>query len=230
MRIVVNHLTRMGAPRICVAGVDPSARRHVRPTTPATDPITRTLLEENGGPFGIGAVVELGDVRPQPVPPESEDHVFATTAASRQGRLTGDEYAHMLDGIAHDDLEAIFGAALERRGRSFAVDEGSGAASLGVLRVQEPTDLEIDNWGKLRLVLDDVSQPARLGVTDIRFVEADHKTLKADVVDDYQRRLRRGVGGFMMVGLARAWRAAGDDHARHWLQVNGICLVDRPLG
>jgi hypothetical protein len=39
---------------------------------------------------------------------------------------------------------------------------------------------------------------------------------------------RHGV--LLMVGLARAWRAAGDDLERHWLQVNGICLEDQPFG
>jgi hypothetical protein len=74
MRIVVNHVTRMTAPRICVAGVDPKALEDVRPTTTANNPITRELPREEGGPFGIGAVVELGSTQRVSTPPETEDH------------------------------------------------------------------------------------------------------------------------------------------------------------
>jgi hypothetical protein len=230
MQIVVNHLTRMTAPRICVAGIEPDSRSHIRPTTPGNDPIERRLLDKEGGPFGSGTLVDLGNVRANPSRPESEDHLFATAAATRVRQLDPGEYWHLLDEVAEDDLESIFGPDLERRGRSFAVEEGRGTVSLGVLRVQETPELEIDSYGKLRLRFNDVDDPAHLGVTDIRFVEADHRTLKHNEIQDVQRRIRSGVDLFLMVGLARAFVAMGDDRGRHWLQVNGICMEDRPLG
>lgn len=230
MRIVVNHLTRMTAPRICVAGIDPETGRHVRPTTTSSDPIERSLLDEYGGPFGVGTLVELGNARPNPSRPESEDHLFSTAAATAVRQLEADEYLELLDGVAEDDLGSIFGPDLERRGRSFAIEEGNGTVSLGVVRVQQTPELEIDSYGKLRLKLNDVEEPAHLGVTDIRFVEADHSTLKRDAIQGVQRRIQRGVDLFLMVGLARAFVATGDDRRRHWLQVNGICMEDRPVG
>src|SRR5262245_2299595 len=118
MQIVVNHLTRMTAPRICVAGIEPDSRGHVRPTTPANDPIERRLLNEDGGPFGIGTLVDLGEVRANPSRPESEDHLFATASATDVRQLEPDEYWQLLDEVAEDDLESIFGPDLERRGRS----------------------------------------------------------------------------------------------------------------
>ena len=42
--------------------------------------------------------------------------------------------------------------------------------------------------------------------------------------------MRRGVQARSPVGLARAFVATGDASERHWLQVNGICMEDRPLG
>jgi hypothetical protein len=39
MQIVVNHLTRMTAPRICVAGINPETGGHIRPTTASSDPV-----------------------------------------------------------------------------------------------------------------------------------------------------------------------------------------------
>lgn len=230
MEIVVNHLTRMRAPRICVAGVDPETRGHVRPTTLADDPIDRRLLDDEGGPFGIGTLVELGEVRATPSRPESEDHLFATAAAAAVRQLEPDEYLQILDDAAEDDLESIFGTDLARLGRSFAIEEGRGAVSLGVLRVEQTPELEIDSWGALRLILNDVEEPAHLGVTDIRFVEADHKTYREDVIHDVQRRMQSGVDLLLMVGLARAWQRPGDDRRRHWLQINGICMEDHPLG
>src|SRR5436853_53964 len=102
MEIVVNHLTRMKAPRICIAGIEPNSGRHVRPTTPATDPIERKLLAEEGGPFDIGTLVELGDVRANPSQPESEDHLFATAAAVAVRGLDADEYLQLLDQVAEE--------------------------------------------------------------------------------------------------------------------------------
>ena len=219
----------MTAPRICVAGIEPDSRRHIRPTTPANDPIDRRLLDEEGGPFSIGTLVDLGAVRANPSRPESEDHLFVTASARDVRQLGPDEYWQLLDEVAEDDLESILRPDLERRGRSFAVEEGRGAVSLGVLRVQETPELEIDGYGKLRLRFNHVDDPAHLGVTDIRFVEADHSTLKQNAVQDVQRRMRAGVDLFLMVGLARAFVATGDDRRRHWLQVNGLCMADSPL-
>lgn len=131
MQVVINHVTRMSSPRICVAGVDRATSEHVRPTTGRSDPITRDLLRENGGPFGMGALVDLGSVTAEPSPPETEDRRFC-------------------------------------------------------------------------------------------------KEIRKHVVENVSRRLRRGVGAFLMLGLARPYQARNDDRARHWLQLNGLCLVDKP--
>lgn len=64
----------------------------------------------------------------------------------------------------------------------------------------------------------------------MRFVEPDHKTINVEIVADVQTRMRRRVEVLLMLGLARAFQASEDDSERHWLQVNGICLADRPLG
>lgn len=67
-------------------------------------------------------------------------------------------------------------------------------------------------------------------ITDLRFFAKDHMTIRRDVVEDVRKRMRRGVDVMLMLGLARAFMAKDDDCERHWLQVNGICLADRPLG
>jgi hypothetical protein len=231
MRIVLNHLTRMDAPRICIAGIDPRANRHVRPITGHSNPLTRDLLASEGGPFAIGTLVELGEVTPHPEAPETEDHLFRPERARVLGQLSPNRYLELLNEHARHRLDEIFGEELGRHNWTYAVDKGCGGASLGVLRVRRKPDLEIDDrYGKLRLRLNDEQKPAFLPVTDVRFVEADHKTIKADVLADVRARMQRGVGVLLMLGLARAFQKSDDDCERHWLQVNGVCMTDRPLG
>lgn len=229
MRIVINHLTRMDAPRICIAGIDPHTGLHVRPTTGASQPLTRNLLMEQGGPLALGSLIELGYVRPDPKQPETEDHLFRPEKAQRLGQLTPNRYLELLLEHAGDRLETIFGDALVRHDWNYAVDKGHGTASLGILRARRKPDIELDRYGKLRLRLNDEDKPAFLSVTDLRFVEADHKTIRRSLVEDVKERMRKGVGVLLMLGLARAFQRSNDDCERHWLQVNGICMMDRPL-
>lgn len=217
--------------RICVAGMDLEGGQHVRPVTARTDPLTRDLLTENGGPLAVAAIVDLGQATPMPNPPETEDHRVATRHLTRVRTLGGDEYLDQLNAVADPDLEAAFGPALQRVTKwKYAIDEGAGRASLAVVKAQRRPDLEVDRYGRLQLRFNDPEVPTFLSVADIRFVEADHTTIRTDVVDDVHARIQKGVGVYVMFGLSRAFTAKGDDRARHWLQVNGLCLEDKPAG
>jgi hypothetical protein len=113
VQIVVNHLTRMRtARRICVAGIDPSRGEHVRPVTPKSDPLTRDLLSENGGPLEVAALIEIGRAQPVPNPPEVEDHRIGARDLEHVRTLDDDEYLELLDHTAEPDLEPAFGPAL----------------------------------------------------------------------------------------------------------------------
>lgn len=172
MQIIVNHVTRMRAPRICVAGIDERTRRHIRPITPRSDPLTRELLRSQGGPFGPGAVVDIGALAAQGRPPEVEDHRFAASQARHVEDLADDAYLTALGKVARGSVVEAFGPALrEVRPRKLAVPAGRGECSLAVVEVRCPR-LHIDGWGKLRLDLDDGHVSARLPVTDARFYGA----------------------------------------------------------
>ncbi len=230
MRIVVNHITRMTAPRICIAGIDVETLEHVRPTTPPTDLITRQLMREHGGPFRVGAMVELGAVRAVPARPESEDHRFRTTDARHVRDLDGDEFVALLDSVSCTDLDAGFGPGLDRVGWKYAVEVGGGLRSLAVVKARRRPVFEVDDtYGRLQLRYNDAEPPAYLPVTDIRFYEADHRTIRRGIVDDVARRVRSGIDVFLMLGLARAYQAPSDDRKRHWLQLNGLVLADQPV-
>jgi hypothetical protein len=231
MRIVVNHLTRMVTPRICIAGIDPASSAHVRPVTPGGDRITRRLLRESRGPLAIGAEVELGEVEPDGSAPETEDHRFSTRALEHVRDLEGDEFLSLLDRIKSRDLQEAFGPALERHGWTYAIRPSTGCCSLAILRAGARPRLEVDRrYGKLRLRFSDPKPTAYLPVTDVRFYEPDHKTLRTDAIRDVRRRLARGVGAMLMLGVTRPWQASQDTQERHWLQLNGLVLDDRPTG
>lgn len=217
----------MTGSRICVAGIDTATYQHVRPVTSPTTSITRTLLRENGGPFGIGALVDIGRVTACPDAPETEDHRFDTRRAKRLNEVGDEAYLELLGAICEPDVKAAFGSALvEVRPCKFAVPAGRGERSLAVVPVVDPK-LRIRN-DKLYLRLQPPDLPADVRVTDVRFYTAD-LTIKRDVVDDVNARLAKGVKAYAMLGLARAIpdEDAGDVH---WLMANGLCLVDRAVG
>jgi hypothetical protein len=224
--IVVSHLTRMTYPRLCVAGISEEAKTHVRPVTAKTDLITRSLLAEEGGPLRLGARIGLGETTAVPNPPECEDHWCETADFAELGRLGDEEYLGLLEEVAAADLAAAFGPELERHGRSYAIERGVGTCSLVCLAASGDERL-VMSYGQPRLRDGD---GALVRVTDLRFFEPDQKTPRVDLVADVNRRLEDGVPAFLMYGLARAWKKPDDDRSRHWLQLNGICLADRPSG
>lgn len=63
----------------------------------------------------------------------------------------------------------------------------------------------------------------------IGFTQTTAERLFDRLVEDVKDRMRKGVGVLLMLGLARAFQRSDDDCHRHWLQVNGICMMDRPL-
>ncbi len=188
-QIVVNHLTRMAHPRICVAGVETESGRLLRPITAKDDLLTRKLLVEEGGPLQLGARVELGATVRQFHPPETEDCFCVSSRFRRLGAIGRDEYLELIDGTAEDSLADAFGPELERCGKSYAIAPGEGAHSLGCVRVD--TDLRLAvNFDKPRLVF----AGASIGVTDLRLFEADQRTVRSDVVEDINARLAGECG------------------------------------
>jgi hypothetical protein len=230
VQIVLNHVTRFKGTRICIAGVELAELKHVRPTTPSSDPITRELLSDEGVPVQVGALLDIGEATPAPSAPETEDHLFATSDTELVEMLDGDTYLELLKSISDPDIQSAFGPSLHRVGKGYAIDAGKGERSLAVVIVRETPALAVDSYGKLRLTIPDMDHAPALSVTDVRFVETDHKTIRTDIVKEVNDRLAGGVETFLMLGLARAFRLPWDDQERHWLQVNGLCLVDRPVG
>lgn len=228
MKIVVNHLTRMKPGYICVAGIDPSDAKHVRPVL-AGSRLTTALLRREGGPFDMAAVVDLGTVQAKGSPPEVEDHVFDPQKTTSTSILAPAEFWELLEAAAEQTLGAIFGKDLKPSGASMAVDLGKGTASLGCLALAAIPVIDIDHrYDKVKLEIEDAGRQLSVGVTDLRLFEPDQKTPRTKVIDDLNRRLHSGVGSIVSVGLSRAFIKTGDTEERHFLQVNNLHLKDDP--
>jgi hypothetical protein len=231
MQIVVNHLTRMQPGFICVAGLDVETNAHVRPTT--TSRLSARLLVRHGGPFDLGAIVDLGATYRAGRPPEIEDYSFQPRLARRVGQLAPAEFWDRLLAVSATRLHDLFGPALTRRGaRSCAVDAGKGTASLGCLLPAEPPTLSTrarpGRPDQVRLGVSDGRFALDLGVTDIRLYGADHVTPDRERIEQVAARLRGGVATVLAVGLTRASAGTPDYPPVHWLQVNSIHLADDP--
>ncbi|HWE64867.1 MAG TPA: hypothetical protein VHB98_24400 [Chloroflexota bacterium] len=228
MRIVVTHLTRMERSYICVAGVDAETGAHVRPVVDHR--MSETMLRRHGGPFDIGALVDLGPVRCIGSAPALEDHSFLPRQARWVKDLKPNVFWRVLERVARSGLAEIFGAELARHGRTYTLPTRTGPASLGCLR---PNALSFDRneRGRIRIVLAEASdaETISLSLTDLRFYQADHQTPRWDLVQAVSARIAAGVPVLVSVGLGRPYRALGDSAYRHWLQVNNLHLQDDPL-
>jgi hypothetical protein len=173
--------------------------------------------------------VDLGATTYAGYAPELEDHHFDPARATWLFDDDPDDYWDVLDGVARESLEEIFGPALELWDESGTVDVGEGQASLGCLKpekqplaVRRPSGHGSDGP---RYLMPSVN----LAVNDLRLYERDHRTPRRDLVAAMQSRLEAGVEAILSVGLTRPWRKRGDTAERHWLQVNNIHLRDDPL-
>lgn len=226
MRIVTNHLTRMATGYVCVAGIDLDTGKHVRP-------VLRGRIEQRfsgalGGPFDIGSVVDLGRVQYVGEPPETEDHRFDLHGIYSAGHLRGDRFWDVLDHATRSTFSEIFGPQLRPKGRTFAVDEGQGRASLGLLTPKATPRLIEDRYGKLRLEVQANDFRGSFSLTDLRMYDRNF-AVDPRAVAKVKQKLARRVPVILGVGLTRPWQKPGDSKAYHWLQINNLHFADEPL-
>jgi hypothetical protein len=207
---------------ICVAGIDVSNGRHIRPVLSRR--LTTDLLSANGGPFSLASLIDLGVVEFYGDPPAVEDHLFDPRNVHVIQSLKPEQFWKVLQSVAKKSILQIFGPAIQLLGRGCVVDKGAGKASLGCLIPAVPPHLYVDNYGKIRIRVTDGNFTVHLSVTDIRLCETDHQTPKQNLIDQFDTQMRRGASTILSIGLARAWKQPGETIERHWLQVNNIHL------
>ena len=181
----------------------------------------------------MGAIVELGDVRPTPRRPALEDCEYEPGAVMEQGTLSGEDSWALLRRLARPKLRGIFGGPLRHHGsRGVAVAEGAGIASLGVLAPRGRPRLYVvdarDRTKVLRLHLLDKELDLFATVTDLRLHQEDGATIDPAAVSYAITRINSGEKLLLSVGLSRAFSRRLDDPPAHWLLVNNIHFESRP--
>jgi hypothetical protein len=234
VRIVINHLTRMRALRVCTAGIDVETQRHIRPVLAGSGQLTNSLLHDRGGPFHIGVELELGPTTAVPRRPEIEDHIFQPAPTKAVRTLSDTEFWSLLNAVSSRRLKEVFGDDLSQMGAtSCGVSEGCGAASLGCLIPAKRPGLSLRTRpgkpAQVRIWVTDGDFHLDLSVTDVRLYQTDLATPADQVVQDLNRRMRRGVRVILSVGLTRPFATSPEQTPVHWLQVNNIHLEDRPI-
>ena len=232
MQIVITHLSRTRAGYIGVAGVDVETHRFVRPTLWGR-PLGVQDVVPNGGPFDVGAIVELGDVRPTPSRPALEDCEFEPGAVVEQRALPGMDYWALLRRLARPKLRGIFGGPLRHQGsRGAAIEEGAGIASLGLLVPRGRPRLYVvdgrDGVKVLRLHFGDGELDLFATVTDLRLHQDDGATIDPTAVSNAIARINSGEQVLLSVGLSRAFSRTLDDPPAHWLMVSNIHFEATP--
>jgi len=226
-QVVLSHITRMRGTRICIAGIDWETAEHMRPVTDPEDLMTREMLRGEGGVLELGLILDLGSTVSDSSPPETEDQLCETANFRPVEKLTPADYFELLATVADDDLFQAFGPSLQQHdSNTYAMDVGAGSRSLASVPAGPSDRLFVDGFGGLRLATAD----AAIRVTDLRLFEGASKSPRADIVENVNERLDGGVSSYLMFGLARPWARNKDEPPRHWLQMNGICLEDDPLG
>jgi hypothetical protein len=230
MDIVINHLTRIAPGRISAAGIClPDQQIHIRPCPPSDLSFTREMMVEKGGPFSVGALINIAETQWHPRRPHVEDHIVESQALRQCGRMDPRMFWQVLDYNAKDDLESIFGPELRASGSKFnwrVVDADNGLASLGLLRLRCNAILTVDNG--IKVWLNDSGARACLRVTDHR-LHYDDGAIRYDLACAIAERLDEGETCIMSVGLTRAFAPSGDRMV-HLAQVNNIYFEADPLG
>jgi hypothetical protein len=214
---------------ICVAGIAPDTCRQIRPVLGLS--FTRDYLRHNGGPFEIGAEIDLGPTKHVGQAPAIEDHRIDPANLRFVRRLNPNEFWSLVCKTSRPNLCTIFGPDLEHHPRdlSATTSEHRGSATLGHLRPPQAPNLTTNFLGRPRASIFEDGVESKISLTDFRFCRSDHKTPRLRLLEDVKARLR-SVPSILAVGLTRAYQKSPKDPVRHWLQLNNIHLQDDPLG
>lgn len=221
MDVLITDLTRMYDGHVCVAGIDLSNGRRVRPVT-RRGRLEAGMLSTRGGVMNIRHVVDIGRTRRCGSPPEVEDVLFDPRAAKLKRVMAPAEFFATLQKHCVKGLEAI-GPGLQREGNSLVTAERAGACSLVLTAASEPARVHVTTTRsergemerKLRFSLAD---GVNVSITDARLYKADLLTPDAERVEWLQSKLAASPQVLLSFGLGRPY------NKRHYLQLNNLHL------
>lgn len=224
-RVRITDITRMGEPRVCVAGYDESGAC-IRPVLHYGQ-INERDLELPSGLITPFAEIEY-DLTPAPgAKPHVEDHFYSPESVRWVRSMDVNERHALLHATRSRRVDEAFGAPLVHFSSHF-VRAGSGTCSLVTIQTRGEVQvqlLEKEGKPKWRLVFCDVANHEyNLPITDltwIYFAAVQQRYGGADV-PALERRLNRILQKeevFVRLGLAREYPRGSH---QCWLQVNAI--------
>lgn len=223
LQITVTHLTRMSGDRICVAGLTDDAE-FVRPD--CSEYLRRSDVP---GLFALGARVDLGRVRREGSPPQTENVTFSREQARLLDVRELDEIEPLLAASAVNDLNSAFGTELRKTsGGALYVRPRTGTGSLTTVRLN-PGDLRLRrSFGKVRGRWEDaaIGQCERPATDLVLYPRADEDADLARM-NELQDRSERCDALYLSVGLGKQYAPPGLP-AGHWVQLNNVLCVMRP--
>ncbi len=242
--MVVTDVTRMAAPRVCVAGFFSDDGRAVRPVMPykSRKDITEEFLWKDDllivRPF---AEVRLDFKRPVSDPPHTEDWEIDTQAGPELVRfLPPEERRTFLQSHLDPTVESIFGAPIQK---DRYICQGEGERSLGTIRAEGVSEVtygqrqyedEEAKWEYRIQFSDGSGREFDLAVTDLTFRAAcdylrDRKEWDLGRISGWMTEFLGSAGRevYLRIGLARGWEKHPD---RCYLQVTGVYSFPDYLG
>ncbi len=226
MEILICHLTRMSAGKICVAGIDIATNMHVRPVFPMGN-FTIQDLRANGGTMEIGAVVDIGDAVKSGYPPEVEDHDVKRKNLRYIKTLSANAFSTWMAENSSHSVRHIFGERMSYEFGYATLKPGEGKASLGCLSVQGEKLLHVNDQGRIRMRFMTDGVRLNLPITDLRCFENDAVTLDKVAINQLQQ-LVADNEIVLSLGVTRLYRPKPEAPEAHWLQVNGVFPVTNP--
>lgn len=228
--MLVTEITRVTGSKVCVAGVEKETRRRIRPIARSDDLfIPAVHLDEHGGLFKVGAVLDLGRTSPEGViKPHVEDELIQLSEAQLLRELSPAELAGVLEEVATDELKMAFGHPLELGGEdsytAAMVPIGYGDSSLACWRVSRtacPT-LEMQ-WGYPYVTFLRGGDKFKVKLNATEYYEPDLRTPDNRRLEDLKKLFKRGLEGYFLLGLTREYEPSGNKRGKgHWMQLNGI--------
>lgn len=170
--LTITDVTRMSAPRVCVAGITDDGRS-IRPVLPFPGIQEDWLYEGDYATVRPFARVKLNLLRPNPQPPHTEDWFIDQTLKENRGFLLDDEKFPFLWKISFPSVASIFETEIQNDFGHY-VREGNGKRSLGTIVPGHISfvnyDLNMnDRWETHITFSDWEDREYRLAVTDLSF-------------------------------------------------------------
>lgn len=216
MDIIVTDMTRFkNAAKLCIAGIDVSTRRCIRPMPYLN---AQSCTERNILP---GAILQ-GDLIPQREArkPHSEDHLY--TNLTSMGPSSAEEFKAILEGSLSASVEDGFGVQIEKNAKYISDTTPPEISIITVKTDDISIVLDVYDSSKFRVIFTDAAGRTYwyLSVTDLGFfnyAQGNNTDAGRQKVNGF---FRRQENIFLRIGLSRLYSSG--DRTGYWLQVNGI--------